>query len=149
MSFAARSAQQPERLFTQAQAERGKPLYAQHCAVCHGQSLEGTPSSPLAGERFMAKWNDRTLDELYYITKMQMPYGKPDSLGVQQYLDITAFMLASNGYAAGTRELAADAALMKRTKIARQSGAPAPTTAAPVFFNSGRKRARPNPRKPN
>lgn len=139
MSFAARSAQQPERLFTQAQAERGKPLYAQHCAVCHGQSLEGTPSSPLAGERFMAKWNDRTLDELYYITKMQMPYGKPDSLGVQQYLDITAFMLASNGYAAGTRELAADAALMKRTKIARQSGAPAPTTAAPVFFNSGAK----------
>jgi alcohol dehydrogenase (cytochrome c) len=130
---------QTDRLFTQAQAERGKPLYAQHCASCHGRSLEGTPSSALAGERFMAKWNDRTLDELYYITKMQMPYGKPDSLSVQQYLDITAFVLASNGYAAGPRELAADEALMKRTKIARQSGAPAPTTAAPVFFNSGAK----------
>ncbi len=50
---------QIERLYTQAQAERGKPLYAQHCANCHGQSLEGTPSSPLAGERFIAKWNDR------------------------------------------------------------------------------------------
>ncbi len=133
------SSAQAERLFTQAQAERGKPLYAQHCASCHGQRLEGTPSSPLAGEHFMAKWNDRTLDELYYITKLQMPYGKPDSLSVRQYLDITAFMLASNGYAAGTRELPVDAALMKRTKIARQSGAPAPTTAAPVFFNSGAK----------
>ena len=139
LSFAVGSAQPPDRLFTQAQAERGKPLYAQHCASCHGQSLEGTPSSPLAGERFMAKWNDRTLDELYYITKLQMPYGKPDSLSVQQYLDIVAFMLASNGYAAGPRELAADEALMKRTKIARQSGAPAPTTAAPAFFNSGAK----------
>jgi alcohol dehydrogenase (cytochrome c) len=139
LSFAVGSAQPPDRLFTQAQAERGKPLYAQHCASCHGQSLEGAPSSPLAGERFMAKWNDRTLDELYYITKLQMPYGKPDSLSVQQYLDIVAFMLASNGYAAGPRELAADEALMKRTKIARQSGAPAPTTATPVFFNSGSK----------
>ncbi len=130
---------QSERLFTQAQAERGKPLYAQHCASCHGESLEGSSAGPLAGERFMGKWNDRTLDELYYITKLQMPYGKPDSLSVQQYLDITTFMLASNGYVAGPRELSADAALMKRTKVARQSGAPAPTTAAPVFFSSGAK----------
>ncbi len=144
-SFVVESAQQSERLFTQAQAERGKPLYAQHCASCHGQSLEGSPSSPLAGERFMAKWNDRTVDELYYITKLQMPYGKPDSLSVRQYLDITAFMLASNGYAAGPRELTEDAALMKRTRLTRQSGAPAAATSAPVFFNSGAKESSSKP----
>ena len=133
------SSAQTERLFTQAQAERGKPLYAQHCASCHGQSLEGAPSSPLAGERFMAKWGqgDRTLDELYYITKMQMPYGKPDSLSPQQYIDIVAFMLASNGYAAGPRELSADPATLKQTRIRRQSGAPATTTPAPAFYSSG------------
>jgi alcohol dehydrogenase (cytochrome c) len=130
---------QSERLYTQAQAERGKPLYAQHCASCHGQSLEGEPSSPLAGERFMAKWNDRTLDELYFITKMQMPYGKPDSLAARQYIDIVAFMLASNGYAAGTRELTADAAVLKQTKIRRQSGAPAATSPSPGFYSSGAK----------
>jgi alcohol dehydrogenase (cytochrome c) len=129
---------QTERLYTQAQAERGKPLYAQHCASCHGQNLEGTPSSPLTGERFMAKWNDRTFDELYYITKMQMPYGKPDSLTVQQYLDIVAFMLASNGYVAGPRELAADATL-KQIKLRRQSGAPLAAAPAPVFYSSGLK----------
>src|SRR5262245_48258871 len=141
LSYAVEPAQQPERLFTQAQVERGKPLYAQHCASCHGQSLEGAPSSPLAGERFMAKWGqgDRTLDELYYITKMQMPYGKPDSLPPQQYIDIVAFMLASNGYAAGTRELSADSATLKQIRIRRQSGAPAPTTPAPAFYNSGSK----------
>jgi alcohol dehydrogenase (cytochrome c) len=130
---------QSERLFTLAQAARGKPLYAQHCASCHGQSLEGVPASPLAGERFIAKWNDRTLDELYFITKTQMPYGKPDSLSPRQYLDIVAFMLESNGYPAGPRELVADAASLKQIKLARQSGVPAAKTAAPVFFSSGAK----------
>ncbi len=133
------AAAQAARLFSAEQVERGKPLYAQHCAACHGQSLEGTPASPLAGERFMAKWHERTLDELYYLTKMQMPFGKPDSLSVQQYLDIVAFMLARNGYAAGPRELTADAALLKQTRLARQSGAPVATTAAPVFYSSGTK----------
>lgn len=131
---------QAERLYSQAQAERGKPLYAQHCAGCHGQSLEGTPASPLAGERFMAKWNDRTLDELYFLTKTQMPYGKPDSLPVQQYLDLVAFMLASNGYGAGTRELSADPAVLKQIRLARQGGAAAAaTTAPPAFYSSGTK----------
>jgi cytochrome c len=84
---------QSERLYTQTQAERGKRLYAQHCALCHGQSLEGNPSTPLAGERFMAKWGQGTftLDDFYYLTKTQMPYGKPDSLTPQQYIDIVAF----------------------------------------------------------
>ncbi|QQS45872.1 MAG: PQQ-binding-like beta-propeller repeat protein [Acidobacteriota bacterium] len=136
---------QVERLYTQAQAERGKSLYGQHCASCHGQSLEGTPASPLAGERFLAKWSDRTLDELYFITKMQMPYGKPDSLPAQQYLDIVAFMLASNGYAAGERELTADAARLKQIKLTRQSGAPVTTTAAPTSFKSGAKASTVNP----
>jgi PQQ-dependent dehydrogenase (methanol/ethanol family) len=135
------SSVQSEHLFTQAQAERGRPLYAQHCASCHGQSLEGAPSSPLAGERFMAKWGqgDRTLDDLFYIIKMQMPYGKPDSLSPQQYIDIVAFMLASNGYAAGPRELSADSATLKQIRIRRQSGAPATTTPAPAFYSSGAK----------
>ncbi|MFN0122086.1 MAG: PQQ-binding-like beta-propeller repeat protein, partial [Blastocatellia bacterium] len=132
---------QAERLYTQAQAERGKLLYAQHCAACHGQSLEGTPASPLAGERFMARWGqgDRGLDELYHLTKMQMPYGKPDSLPAQQYIDIVAFMLASNGYTAGTRELPVDAAVLKLLKITWQSSASATTTPAPVFYSSGAK----------
>lgn len=132
---------QVERLYTLAQLERGKPLYAQHCASCHGQSLEGTPASPLAGERFQAKWaqGDRTIDDLYYLTRVQMPYGKPNSLTPQQYIDIVAVMLASNGYGAGTRELAADPATLKLTKITRQiqAGGPAAASDAPVFYSSG------------
>src|SRR5262245_50876295 len=92
------SSAQSEPLYTEAQAERGKTLYAQHCALCHGQRLEGAPSNPLTGDRFMSKWGqgNYTVDDLYFITKTQMPYGKPDSLTPQQYIDIVAFMLASN-----------------------------------------------------
>ncbi|MFN0120182.1 MAG: PQQ-binding-like beta-propeller repeat protein, partial [Blastocatellia bacterium] len=134
---------QTERLYTQAQAERGKPLYAQHCASCHGQSLEGTPANPLTGERFMAKWGqgNRTIDDLYHVTRMQMPYGKPDSLTAQQYIDIVAFMLASNSYAAGSRELPADSAALKLTTLKQQSssGPQASMSSAPTFISSGTK----------
>src|SRR5262245_43273743 len=137
------SSAQSEPLYTQAQAERGKTLYAQHCALCHGQKLEGAPSNPLTGDRFMAKWGqgNYTIDDLYFITKTQMPYGKPDSLTPQQYIDIVAFMLASNGYAAGRRELPADSAALKRTKIMRQSAGDAAATKgpAPAFISSGAK----------
>ncbi len=132
---------QSERLYTRAQIERGKPLYAEHCASCHGQSLEGMPASPLAGERFLAKWGqgDRTVDDLYYLTRMQMPYGKPDSLTPQQYIDIVAVMLASNGYGPGTRELAADPSTLKLTRITRQVsvGMPAGASVTPAFYSSG------------
>jgi alcohol dehydrogenase (cytochrome c) len=137
------SSAQAERLLTQAQAERGKPLYAQHCASCHGQSLEGTPANPLAGERFMAKWGQGgyTIDDLYYVTKMQMPYGKPDSLTARQYIDIVAFILASNGYPTGAGELPADSAFLKKIKITRQTvgGARAASGPAPAFISSGEK----------
>ena len=136
------SSAQSERLYTQAQAERGKTAYAQHCALCHGKNLEGTPANPLTGERFMAKWGqgNYTIDDLYFITKTQMPYGKPDSLTPQQYIDIVALMLASNGYIAGTRELRVDAAL-KQTKITRQTpgDASAKASPAPTFISGGEK----------
>jgi alcohol dehydrogenase (cytochrome c) len=111
-----------EKLYTIDQANRGKGLYAKECASCHGQSLEGRPATALAGERFMAKWGQgkHTIDDLYYITRTQMPYEKPGSLTEQQYIDIVAYILASNGYQPGSRALAADPAILKQTKIVPQ-----------------------------
>lgn len=113
---------QPQKLYTPAQANRGKALYAQECASCHGQHLEGKPSQPLAGEGFMTKWGEgkHTLDDLYYIIKTQMPYANAGSLSAQQYIDIVAFILANNGYQPGPRALPADPAILKKTRIARQ-----------------------------
>jgi len=111
-----------QKLYTQEQANRGKSLYAKECASCHGQSLEGKPATALAGPRFMAKWGQgqHSIDDLYYITRTQMPYETPGSLTAQQYIDIVAFILASNGYKAGSRALPADPAMLRQSKIAPQ-----------------------------
>ncbi len=124
------SALQQERVFTEAQARRGAALYAKHCASCHGQKLEGTPSTALAGSSFMAKWGQgkHTVDDLYFITRDQMPYGAGRSLTDRQYIDIIAFILKSNLWPSGARELAADPATLKQIKIAPKNS-PAPTQA--------------------
>ncbi len=118
-------AQTPERWFTESQARKGMALYAEHCASCHGQKLEGASSTPLAGARFLAKWGQgkHTVDDLYYITRDQMPYGAARTLTDRQYIDIVAFMLQANGYQSGNRELTADSTLLRQIKIAAQSSA--------------------------
>jgi alcohol dehydrogenase (cytochrome c) len=124
---------QAEGLFTAAQAARGAEAYAKHCASCHGQSLEGTTSKPLAGARFMRKWGDggNTIDELLFVVRTQMPYEAAGTLTSQQYIDLVAFILKSNGYGAGSKELTVDSASLDR-KISPQSGSTRPDIASKV-----------------
>jgi alcohol dehydrogenase (cytochrome c) len=120
------SVTQTEGVFTATQASRGAVAYAKSCASCHGQHLEGTTSKPLAGPRFTSKWADgkHTIDDLYFVVRTQMPYGAPSTLTNQQYIDVVAFMLQSNGYRAGTKELVANSTSLKALKITPQSGRP-------------------------
>jgi cytochrome c len=106
-------------IFTGAQALRGEAVYDAHCASCHGSKLEGTPASALTGERFVTKWGDgkHTVDDLYYITRTQMPYGDAGKLTKQQYIDVVAFMLNKNGYRPGDQELPADPAVLRKLTI--------------------------------
>jgi alcohol dehydrogenase (cytochrome c) len=109
-------------VFTDAQAARGQTLYDTHCASCHGLQLQGGSAAALAGSQFMNKWGrgNQTVDELYFITRTQMPYGAGNTLTAQQYTDIVAFMLKANGYRAGSRELTANTAQMKQIRIEPQ-----------------------------
>lgn len=109
--------------FSSAQAQRGQNLYAKHCASCHGLQLTGGSASPLAGSRFMAKWGQgkHNVDELYYITRTQMPYGAAGTLTAQQYIDIVAYLLKSNGYKAGEKPLPADSATLQKFLIQPQT----------------------------
>ena len=53
----------------------------------------------------MAKWGQgHSVDELYYITRTQMPYGAGGKLSSQQYINIIAYILKMNGYSARQRE---------------------------------------------
>ena len=92
---------------------------SEHCASCHGMMLEGRNSVPLSGATFQARWADEnhSIDDLFYIVRTLMPYGKPASLSKQEYIDIIAYILMINGYPAGAQALPLDPAVLKRIII--------------------------------
>src|SRR6185369_1911528 len=52
--------------FTAAQADAGRAAYAQQCAACHGEALQGGQFGPtLKGKTFQNKWGGAPLGELY------------------------------------------------------------------------------------
>lgn len=96
-------------VYTDAQARRGMGAYEANCASCHQSTLEGNPEAPaLRGPTFMEVWRDDTLDGIYQHMRTRMPRlpgGEPGSLSDAQYTDIVAYVLKSNDYPAGPKEL--------------------------------------------
>jgi S-disulfanyl-L-cysteine oxidoreductase SoxD len=93
-------------VYTEAQAGRGAAGFAQNCAVCHGASLGGVGEAPaLAGAQFVSDFNGLTVGDLFDRMRTTMPLNNPGVLSRDQYADILAFMLKSNGYPSGEREL--------------------------------------------
>ena len=98
--------------YTDAQAQSGERVYAEHCAGCHGVKLEGKGNIPaLSGRDFLQRCDDNghTVDDLLFIMRSFMPYNEPGKLSKQQYADIMAYLLKVNGFAAGTKVLSAAA----------------------------------------
>jgi quinoprotein glucose dehydrogenase len=96
-------------VYTEAQAQRGRGFYAEHCASCHGANLEGAEHRALTGDRFWATWQDTTVDRLLTHVSTNMPHSEDGSLkgtlGARVYADIVAFMLSTNQFPAGASEL--------------------------------------------
>ena len=119
------------------QAARGQTLYRTRCASCHGFSLTGGSASALAGSSFMSKWSGRTVDDLYYVTRTQMPYGAAGTLTDKQSIDIVAYILKSNGYPAGRRELSADSAQLQQIGIPLQRAVRQSSSEKPLQSEGG------------
>jgi hypothetical protein len=96
-------------VYTDAQAQRGRGFYAEHCASCHGANLEGAEHRPLKGDRFWATWQDTTVDRLLGHVSTNMPHSEDGSLkgtlSPAVYSDIVAHILKSNEFPAGATEL--------------------------------------------
>jgi alcohol dehydrogenase (cytochrome c) len=117
--------------FSADQATRGKAQYAQHCAACHGEALEGQAMAvPLKGERFFGRWGGQTAGALLTAVRRMPPSG-PQSLDPQAYTSIAAYLLAENGLPAGSREMPSDAASLSAAIIPRSGDRPAAGGAAP------------------
>ena len=94
-------------IYTEDQAMRGEPLYAEGCAECHGHALEGAEMSPpLVGSDFLWDWNGLTVGDLFERLRISMPDGKPKSMTNQEKADVLAFMFLMNEFPTGDSELA-------------------------------------------
>jgi mono/diheme cytochrome c family protein len=111
-------------VFTEAQAKRGQPLYAQYCSTCHGPDLAGGEMAPgLVGGEFSANWNDLSLGDLFERMRVSMPQDAPGSLSRQQNADILSFLLSKGGAPAGTAELATQTEVLNNIKFLAQKPA--------------------------
>ena len=121
--IAAAIAQEPTRsvwdgVYTQEQADRGRPLYNEHCASCHADTLMGGEMSPpLVGGEFMSNWNGLTLGDLFERIRTTMPQSKPGKLSREVNADITAYILSVNKFPAGKTELPHSAEFLKDIRI--------------------------------
>jgi quinoprotein glucose dehydrogenase len=105
-------------VYTDAQAARGKALYSENCASCHGGELTGGEMAPpLAGGEFMAGWDGLTIGDLFERIRISMPQNAPGSLSGEQNADILSFVFSANKFPAGQAELSKEAGILKQIKF--------------------------------
>ena len=97
-------------VYTEAQAARGKDVYAGTCKACHA------PQSH-TGETFEMFWRGKQLSELYTFVSTRMPKNDPGSLAPEDYADVVAYILKLNAMPAGKREIAPSADSLKPYRI--------------------------------
>lgn len=98
-------------VFSAAQADRGRTLYAANCAECHGANLEGGEGKTLKGDQFWMDWGQQTVGDLVAYVSKNMPASEDGSLAgtlaPSTYADIVAHILRTNALPAGPQELTA------------------------------------------
>ncbi|SOD95681.1 outer membrane protein assembly factor BamB family protein [Spirosoma fluviale] len=117
--------------FTQKQVEAGSALFATHCAACHGRDLRGTEGgNALVGERFVAKWSDKSVGQLFDLTKSSMPKTNPHSLDDASYASLIAYILSANGFPEGDVALPSATARLRLIPM----GTPPPSSRVSMQF---------------
>jgi mono/diheme cytochrome c family protein len=105
-------------VYTAAQVDRGKAVYASSCAGCHGGALEGSGQiPPLAGPEFLNDWKGQTLADLFDKMKTTMPANAPGKLSNDENIDLLAFLLAFNKFPSGPTDLKYDPEVLERIHI--------------------------------
>ncbi len=101
------SASNDQGWFTEEQASRGEEVYAQECAQCHGEELQGGVGPALTGQTFWDHWGGDSVYTFFEYIQRMMPQNAPGSLETDTYTDVTAYLLQTNGFPAGSEELPA------------------------------------------
>ncbi len=112
------------KLYTSAQAERGKTDYADNCALCHGDTLDGRAGPALKGKHFANPAANFHVGDIFTIVSQNMPATQPASLEPKMYADIMAFLLQENGFPAGDKELTFDDAKASKEPLVYHGAEP-------------------------
>jgi len=107
-------------IYTLVQADRGKAVYTEKCASCHGSMASSTPDmAPLLNDYvFQNKWSGRPLSEMYDRVRDTMPQNEPGTLSPQQTADLIAYILSANGLPAGDQALPSEAQALTAVRVA-------------------------------
>ena len=103
-------------VYSAQQARRGA-LRSGLCVTCHGSDFEGDSAAALIGPVFTAKWNGKTIGDLFEIINKDMPNDDPGSLSRQQSADYLAYILLANDFPAGKSELPVDVETLKQIRF--------------------------------
>ena len=119
-------------LYTASQAQQGAAIYAQQCAGCHGNTLEGDSGPALTGAAFneMATAQHLTIKSLLDVLSRTMPVTAPGSLKHEEYLALTALILQQSGFLAGDTPLSEESANLGSIGLGIDTAAAAATAAA-------------------
>jgi mono/diheme cytochrome c family protein len=102
---AAAATTMPAGLFSQAQATRGRDQFRSMCTECH-------TSGEFSDNAFKVKWSRRSVGDLYEFIHTSMPDDAPGILTEAQAIDLTAYILESNGFPPGSRQMQPDQAAL-------------------------------------
>src|SRR5262245_50512525 len=114
-------AQQPPRsvwdgAYTLNQAKRGA-LKSGLCTGCHGEGFDGGSAPQLVGPDFLARWEGRTLADLFDLIRKTMPDDDPGALSPEEYADLVAYILAVNKFPTGATEVATTSEPLKQIQF--------------------------------
>jgi len=115
-----------EGVYTNAQAERGRAVYADQCTDCHGRALEGAyESHTLVGDEFTSNWDGQPLLALFDRILITMSGAEPGTMSGKipkpltraQTADLVAFILWFNKIPAGKAELGTNAEVLRQIRF--------------------------------
>jgi mono/diheme cytochrome c family protein len=107
--------------FTADQVTTGSDIYSERCVQCHGDKLDNGEfgGAPLNGQYFKKHWGGGSVAALVAYMKAKMPPDRPGSLTDQSYANLAAFLLDSNDYPKGDKELPSDTAGQQKLSLKR------------------------------
>jgi mono/diheme cytochrome c family protein len=106
-----------DKVYSQDQAKRGRASYDGKCASCHDG---GTMGPELWGDAFLTQWENKDVASFYTRIQETMPEDAPGTLGEKEVLDIIAYVVQTNGFPAGDKEIESKDALAKMTFVKKQ-----------------------------